>query len=177
MKRVFLLLLLLGGVLNAQDTIFFNKEPLKPNIYKSVRYDGEFYYLETNSSQFFETKAKPEDIYRIGYFIKPKKEKAFDPRTNDSLRTEEYCLIVGTTQLFSTKVTITIDYGQERSFWDENRMTDENGDVIKFNSLVDALTFMNGLGWEFVSAYPMISGQGTCYHYLMKRSYKKNDGK
>ena len=32
-------------------------------------------------------------------------------------RTEEYCLVLATQKFMSTKVTIAIDYGQERKFF------------------------------------------------------------
>lgn len=171
--RVILFLLLFTGCLFAQDTVYFKKAPTDPKIYKGVRFDGEFYFLEAMSKEFWETKVKAEDIDRIVYFKPAKDPDYFDPRTNDSLRTEEYCLIVGTSQLFSTKVIISIDYGQEARGWGSRNITDSNGELMKFNSMIDALSYMNGFGWEFVSAYPMMSGQGTCYHFLMRRKYKR----
>jgi len=75
-----------------------------------------------------------------------------------------YCEILGTGSLFSTKVKIDIDYGQEVGFWNQDRrLKDENGKSVKFNSMVDALNYMGTLGWEFVQAYvvtmPSMGGQ------------------
>lgn len=166
--------ILLIGIVKAQDTVFFKKAPTKGVIYKSIRYDGEFYYLEAMSKEFWETKTKEEDIFRIGYFVPPPEAKVFDPRTNDSLRTEEYILIV-CSGLLDGRVIVTIDDGKESKTWRDRRITDENGEFIKFNSVIDALSFMNGLGWEFIAAYPMSMGigQSLVYHYLMRRDYIK----
>ena len=79
-----------------------------------------------------------------------------------------YCEIVGTQKLFSLQVTVSIDYGQERGFFEDNRMRDESGKVQSFNSMVDALNYMGGLGWEFVQAYTVTSGQQNVYHWLLK---------
>ena len=84
-------------------------------------------------------------------------------------RTEEYCLLIGNGKLFSTKVTIEIDFGQKRNFFGDNRLKDSSGKLVEFESLVDALNFMNSKGWELYAAYPMVSNMGTAYHYLMKR--------
>lgn len=84
-------------------------------------------------------------------------------------RTEEYCLVLVTAKLLSTKVTITVDYGQERKFFADNRYRDEQGKVQSFNSVVDALNFQNSQGWEFVNAYAILVNGVNVYHYLMKR--------
>lgn len=86
-------------------------------------------------------------------------------------RTEEYCLVLATSKLMSTKVTITIDYGQETKLFafKDARVKDETGKVQAFNSVIDALNYMNSQGWEFVNAYTItVSGQNV-YHYVMRR--------
>lgn len=105
---------------------------------------------------------RKSEIQRIGVYT----PEVFIPTV---ARTEEYCLLIGTQQLLSTKVSISIDYGQQRRFFDDPRFKDEMGTIVKFNSMIDALNYMNGQGWEFMNAYPMISNMGTAYHYLMKR--------
>ena len=91
---------------------------------------------------------------------------------------EVYCIIVGTEKFMSTKVTVTIDYGQEVKFWDgtsKMKMVDDNGEVIKFNSMVDACNYLSSMGWTFVNAYAASSNQGNCYHFLMKKTINKGD--
>lgn len=84
-------------------------------------------------------------------------------------RTEEYCMLMATQKLLSTKVIITIDYGQERKFFSDTRYKDAEGKVQSFNSVIDALNFMNSEKWEFVNAYVITVGGQNVYHYVMKR--------
>ena len=47
-----------------------------------------------------------------------------------------------------------IDFGQETAnLFSDDRLIDENGELIEFNSMIDALNYMSKLGWEFVQAY------------------------
>jgi hypothetical protein len=81
-----------------------------------------------------------------------------------------YCELVGTQKLLSTKVTVSVDYGEERSFFQDTRMRDEqSGKVQAFNSMVDALNYMGNNGWEFVQAYIVTMGQQNVYHWMLKR--------
>jgi hypothetical protein len=83
--------------------------------------------------------------------------------------TEVYCLIVGQAKFMSTEVTVSIDYGQERSFWKRDKLEDEQGNTRTFNSMIDALNYMNSEGWGFVDAYAVTIGQQNVYHWLLKR--------
>jgi hypothetical protein len=84
-------------------------------------------------------------------------------------RTEEYCMILATQKFMSTKVTITIDFGQERKFFTDSRYKDAEGKVQAFNSVIDVLNYQNSQGWEFVNAYVITVGGQNVYHYVMKR--------
>ncbi len=69
-----------------------------------------------------------------------------------------YVQIVGTSKLMSTKLSIRIDFGQETKFWSGGKETivkDVDGKPTKFNSMIDALNFMNENGNDFVSAYTL----------------------
>jgi len=48
-------------------------------------------------------------------------------------------------KVFSTKVRIQVDFGQDRSRGriNESQITDSDGRVIEFNALVDALNFFD----------------------------------
>lgn len=90
-----------------------------------------------------------------------------------------YCdVIVGALDISNTStVTITVDFGQKMKFWD-NRMKDENGKPVKFNSLIDALNYMGKKGWEFVQSYP-VQARSTSpdidHHFLMKKPFDELD--
>lgn len=81
-----------------------------------------------------------------------------------------YCQLVGTQKFLSMQETVSIDYGQERGFFQDNRMRDETGKVQTFNSMVDALNYMGTMGWEFEQAYVVTMGQSNVYHWLLKRN-------
>jgi tryptophan synthase beta subunit len=86
-------------------------------------------------------------------------------------QTEQYCMVMATARPFTTKVTVTLDYGQATKLFgmNDNVVKDEAGKITAFNSVVDALNYMNSQGWEFVNAYAItIAGQNV-YHFLMRR--------
>ncbi|MBB1151259.1 hypothetical protein H4K35_14320 [Myroides sp. NP-2] len=87
----------------------------------------------------------------------------------------EYILIVGEGKMFSDKVSVKIDFGQNTKFFsskDEMFIRDKEGERVKFNSMVDALNYLSGHGFQFVQAYAITIGNQNVYHYLMR---KEND--
>lgn len=84
-----------------------------------------------------------------------------------------YCELVGTQNLLG-KVVVSVDFGQT-SLFSDNRLVDENGDVLKFNSMVDAMNYMGALGWEFEQAYVVTHSYGknssNIYHWLLSKPY------
>jgi hypothetical protein len=92
----------------------------------------------------------------------------------------DYVMIVGQGKLFSNKVSIEIDFGQETSFWKggkEMKLLDENGKKVTLNSMIDALNFMSAAGYEFVNAYAItvdsgLAGKQNVYHYVLKKKIK-----
>lgn len=81
----------------------------------------------------------------------------------------EYCQIVGTSKLFSRKVNIEIDYGQQQTFFQNAMLKDEKNKNVSFNSMIDVLNYMGGFGWEFAQAYVITVGSQNVYHFLLKR--------
>ena len=89
---------------------------------------------------------------------------------------EQYCEVVATGRLLSNKVTIDIDYGEERSIWKDNRLKDDNGKLKKFNTVIDALNYLGKDGWLLVNAFPVATGNGPMvYHYVFKKEFSKAD--
>lgn len=84
-----------------------------------------------------------------------------------------YCQIVGVSKLMSNKLVIMIDFGQEAKFFSDQRLRDENGKPIVFNSMVDAMNWMGNDGWEFVQAYVVTAGQQNVYNWLLKLDLNK----
>lgn len=84
-----------------------------------------------------------------------------------------YIQIVGTGKLFSNKVKIEIDFGQENTFWSGGKdlqLKNKDGERMKFNSMIDALNFFSENGYDFVTAYTVTEGNKNVYHYLLKRN-------
>jgi hypothetical protein len=97
---------------------------------------------------------------------------AYSQTTTDTITTSkyEYCELVGMAKFLSTKVTVAVDYGEERSFFQDTRVRDEQtGKVTSFNSMVDALNYMGTKGWEFVQAYVVTTANQNVYHWLLKK--------
>lgn len=82
-----------------------------------------------------------------------------------------YAQILGETRFLSNKVTVSIDYGQSTSFFENTKVKNEDGSNRKFNSMVDAMNYMGALGWEFQQAYVVTIGQQNVYHWLMRKNF------
>jgi len=92
----------------------------------------------------------------------------------DTTRVEQYCEVVATARILSNKVTIDIDFGEERSIWKDNRLREDNGKLKKFNSVIDAINYLGKTGWRLVNAFPVSIGNGPMvYHYVFKKEFSK----
>jgi hypothetical protein len=71
----------------------------------------------------------------------------------------------------SNKVTIEIDFGQENKYWSarDTQVKDENGKLVVFNSMIDALNFLSKNGYEFIDAYTITISNQNVYHYILKK--------
>ncbi|MEJ7691703.1 hypothetical protein [Daejeonella sp.] len=64
----------------------------------------------------------------------------------------QYCQV----RLFgkSTGISIEIDYGQEKKFFDKSSvLKDDKGDFRIFNSVAHALNYMGAMGWRVIQTY------------------------
>ena len=74
------------------------------------------------------------------------------------------------------RVTIQVDFGEEQSFFKDTRVKDDDGAVIRFNSLVDALNYMGTKNWKLVNAFPLSSGNsGKVLHFYFKKEYDSSE--
>jgi hypothetical protein len=81
-----------------------------------------------------------------------------------------YCELIGVSKMLSSKIIVTIDFGQYDKFFVDKRLKDETGKPIEFNSMIDAMNFMGDDGWEFVQAFVVSSGQSSyVYHWILKK--------
>lgn len=92
----------------------------------------------------------------------------------DTTKIEQYCQVIATPRLLSNKVTIDIDFGEEKSFWRDNRLKTEGGRIRKFNTIIDAMNYMGMTGWIFINAYPVRMGETDIYHFAFKKQFSRN---
>lgn len=89
----------------------------------------------------------------------------------DTTKIEQYCEVIATPRLLSNKVTLEVNYGEEKSYWRDTRLKNDDGKLKKFNTIVDALNYMGKQGWIFVNAYPVKIGDVVIYHYGFKKLF------
>ncbi|GEO12303.1 hypothetical protein [Segetibacter aerophilus] len=93
----------------------------------------------------------------------------------DTSKIEQYCQVIATPRLLSNKVTIDIDFGEEKSFWRDTRLKTYDGRLKKFNTIIDALNFMGKEGWVFINAYPVRVNESEIYHFGFKKLFTKSE--
>lgn len=93
----------------------------------------------------------------------------------DTTKVEQYCQVIATPRLLSNKVTIDIDFGDEKSFWRDNRLKTDGGRLKKFNTIIDAMNYMGREGWIFINAYPVRMGENEIYHFAFKKQFAKSE--
>jgi hypothetical protein len=83
----------------------------------------------------------------------------------------EYIEIVGRGKLFSTKLSVEIDFGQHNKVFNmkDTQIRDADGKLTVFNSMVDALNFFGTNGYTFQQAYTITVGNSNIYHFLMRK--------
>jgi len=91
-----------------------------------------------------------------------------------------YCQIMATEKFLSNKVTIELDFGQKMKYFADNRLKNENGKAMVFNTNVDAMNYMGSQGWEFsqitMVAVPNGLGSSTIvYVTVMKKPFNELD--
>lgn len=89
----------------------------------------------------------------------------------DTSKVEQYCQVIASPRLLSKKVTIDIDFGEEKSFWRDNRLKTDGGKIKKFNTVIDALNYMGREGWIFINAYPVRMGESEIWHFAFKKQF------
>lgn len=93
----------------------------------------------------------------------------------DSTKVEQYCQVIATPRLFSNRVTIDIDFGEEKSYWRDERLRTYEGKVKKFNTIIDALNYMGKDGWIFINVYPVTMSNVVIFHFAFKKQVLKAD--
>ena len=83
-----------------------------------------------------------------------------------------YCEIKGVEKDFTSGLKIVFDFGNNPiySAWgglkSKQKLVDENGNEIPFNSMVDAGNYMSDKGWNFLQAYTSVYGSQAIVHWI-----------
>lgn len=83
-----------------------------------------------------------------------------------------YCEVKGIEKDFTSGLKIIFDFGNKASYtiWGDLssklKFVDENGEEIKFNSMVDAANYMVDKGWIFQQAYSSFYGGSPIIHWI-----------
>lgn len=95
-----------------------------------------------------------------------------------SSQNKVYCELLGSQKFMSSKVYVTVDFGQATSFWtgySKQYLVDENGKAKDFNSMVDAMNFMGKLGWKFEQAYVLTVSSQNVMHWLLSKDITNDE--
>ncbi len=85
---------------------------------------------------------------------------------------EQYCLLVSTERMLSSKFNVTVDFGEKPQFLTagdrELKAKIKNGG--RFESLVDALNQMGKQGWTLATSYILPDNSfGNTLHCVLRR--------
>jgi hypothetical protein len=84
-------------------------------------------------------------------------------------RTEEYSQFKSRPKL-NGRYVLSVDYGQQQQLISQNLFRDAAGKAVEFNSAVEALNWLNGQGWEWMSTFVLVEdGDGVAYYVLPRR--------
>lgn len=82
----------------------------------------------------------------------------------------KYVQLVGyNTSMFGQKMEVMVDYGQKAKFLKADGIKDASGNKMKFNSMIDALNFMNKNGWKFINYTEAQVGRKIRFLYLLEK--------
>jgi len=82
----------------------------------------------------------------------------------------KYVQLLGVnTSIFGVKIKVYVDYGQKVKLLKGSKIKDADGNVMKFNSMTDALNFMYKNGWEYVNYTEVYLNGKLRYVYLLQK--------
>lgn len=83
-----------------------------------------------------------------------------------------YCEVKGIEKELSSGLNIVFDFGNNPvySVWSglksKQKLVDEKGEEILFNSMVDAGNYMSDKGWTFIQAYTSVYSSQAIVHWI-----------
>lgn len=95
---------------------------------------------------------------------------------NISAQTKRYyCEVKGVEKELTSGLKIVFDFGNNPvySAWgglnSKQKLVDEKGEEIPFNSMVDAGNYLSDKGWTFVQAYTSVYGSQAIVHWIFSK--------
>ena len=99
---------------------------------------------------------------------------SFTSYAQDTLRVDQFCQVAVFSRPSAKKLIINIDYGEGKGVLKDFKLKEDNGDMKEFNSIVEALNYMGGLGWKMVNAFSISYGlNGSDCYYVFKKEFLK----
>ena len=87
-----------------------------------------------------------------------------------------YAEIIAIERLLEPKVSVSINYGQEISYWTYDKIQNEKGKTKSFNSVIDAVNYMAYYGWELHQTYVVkLSEDRHQTRRIMKKAYSSDE--
>lgn len=92
-----------------------------------------------------------------------------------------YCEVKGIEKELKSGLKIVFDFGNNPvySAWGglkcKQKIVDERGEEIPFNSMVDAGNYMSEKGWTFIQAYTSIYGSQAIVHWIFYKEATSPD--
>ena len=92
-----------------------------------------------------------------------------------------YCELLGINKNvlgIGNKISVQVDFGEEGNFWGNDGrdiLIDDNGNEIKFNSMVDAMNFMGERGWRYQDSYVVTIGGSNVIHWLLYKEISEGE--
>ena len=86
-----------------------------------------------------------------------------------------YCEVKGVEKELTAGLKIVFDFGNNPvySAWgglkSKQKLVDEKGDEIPFNSMVDAGNYLSDKGWTFLQAYTSVYGSQAIVHWIFTK--------
>lgn len=82
-----------------------------------------------------------------------------------------YCEIKGVEKDFTSGLKIVFDFGNNPVYSalglkNKQKLVDENGNEIPFNSMVDAGNYLSEKNWNFLQAYSSVYGGQAIVHWI-----------
>lgn len=110
-------------------------------------------------------------LIAIAFFTQLSYSQVFVEDQNINELDIKYVQLIGVnTSMFGVKIKVFVDYGQKAKFMKADGIKDADGKVMKFNSMMDALNFMNLNDWSFVN-YTEANFNGKLrYVYLLEKN-------